>query len=90
MHKYIKMGVHKFPYDVGSSHTCLLPRILVFEYQHRKYIVLFLFTHLFLKCISATVKHTLLTHNNRGETESDGDIYLILTHILFLTLSYYH
>ena len=44
----------------------------------------------FLKYITATGKHTLFTHNNRGETESDGDNYLLLTHVLIHTLRYYH
>ena len=90
MDEGIKMGVHKFMYDVGGSHTCLSHRIPRFEFWYRKYIVLFLFNALFLKYISATVKHTLFTHNNRVKTNSDGDIYLLITHILIHTLCYYN
>ena len=83
------MGIHMFLYDVGGQHTCLLRRIPGFESRYRKYTVLFWFTDLFLKCISATGKHTLFTHIHRWKIESYGDIYLLLTHILIHTTPYY-
>ena len=49
-----------------------------------------IFTALFLKRIAATGKYTLFTHKNREKTESGGDIYSLITHIIIHNLRYYH
>ena len=52
--------------------------------------VLSIFTALLFLYSSATEKHTLFTHSNRGNTELDYDIHLLITHILIHTICYYH
>ena len=90
INKYIERKGKRIPYNVGGKHTCLSRRIPGCKSRYGNYTVLYLFTNFLFICISSTGKHTLFTHKNRGKTESYGDIYLLLTHIIIHTLRYYH
>ena len=49
-----------------------------------------MFTTLLFWYISATGNHALFTHNNLDKIDSDGNIHLLLIHIIIHTLLYYH